>query len=111
MRERGRRLALLSIGRRDIYSVIDIDYIVLKNGGRIKYEGMPDDAKLVYYYLNSVYDSLDLVIESESFSEVPEGAFLPRPEYETHLSKNEDNPNIFDKTIKILFSSKQSEEK
>ena len=101
--EKERRLALMSIGRRDLYNIVDVDYIVLKNGAKIKYEGIPDDARLVHYYLSPAYDSLDLVIESDSFPETPDDFFLPRPIYELTSKPSEADPEIVDITIKAIF--------
>jgi len=106
--ENERRLALMSIGRRDLYNIVDVDYIVLKNGAKIKYEGIPDDAKLVHYYLSPAYDSLDLVLESESFPDTY-GAFeLPRPDYEITHTPSETEPDVFDVTIKAIFEERES---
>jgi len=103
MSENERRLALMSIGRRDLYNIVDVDHIVLKNGAMIKYEGIPDDARLVHYYLNPAYDSLDLVIESASFPDTQEGMELPRPNYELTSTPSETEEEIIDTTIKVLF--------
>lgn len=103
MNKKERRLALMSIGRRDMYSIVDVDYIVLKNGAKIKYEGIPDDAKLVHYYLSPAHDCIDLVIESSSFPDTYEAFELPRPLYELTSTPNETDPEIIDLTIKVLF--------
>ena len=105
--EKERRLALMSIGRRDLYNIVDVDYIVLKNGAKIKYEGIPDDAKLVHYYLSPTYDSLDLVIESESFPDTYESYELPRPEYEMTHTPSETHEDVVDVTIKAMFKGRE----
>jgi len=103
MSKKERRLALMSVGRRELYHIVDVDYIVLKNGAKIKYEGMPDDANLVHYYLNSAYDTLDLVIESDSFPETSDGLALQRPTYEMTHTPSESDPEVIDVTIKVVF--------
>jgi len=71
---------IIPIGRRDIMDLLlGIDVIIMKNGTTRKFCGFPDDMKLEQISYNAARDSLELVVSSDAFFEIPEGGSLPYP--------------------------------
>jgi len=81
-----RRLKVVSIDRRFIESLPYIDTILLKDGTPLKIKGIPEDVKLLDWHINRLRQSLDLILEHETFLETPEGA-EPEPSMYTHETK------------------------
>lgn len=84
------KLMIIPIQRRDIVDLLTgIDVVIMKDGTTRKFCGFPDDMKLEHVNYNPCRDSLDLVVSSEAFDEVPEWGDLPLPllEQETLYTK------------------------
>ena len=93
------KVIILPIQRRDIVDLLTgIDVIIMKDGTTRKFTGFPDDMKLEQLHYDSSTDSLNLIVSSEEFDEVPDWALIPRPMYESETT--------YSRQIKLIVSTK-----
>jgi hypothetical protein len=58
--------------------ISNLDTVILKDGTVYKFKGIPEDSKLLHIYYDQERDSVMLLIKSEQFRKISEGALIPQ---------------------------------
>ena len=79
-----RHLLAVTIGRRILELLPEIDLIITKSGMPIKITGIPRGVKIVGMEYNIARDGLTMLLEHPDFPEIQEGAMVESAMYIDH---------------------------